>query len=418
MKKISLLLFFTALTSICVGQKTDTEKKKIKISIPKSELFKGLNTYDIIIQGDDSWNADYADKKKLTYERNLTKNTIEDYSKKDTINPDIRLMMGYKGSTYKSGSNGQFLLDGDFKYLALGKNNEILYEKGINATMYSPTYNGKPYTSLVNDLNNVGYKLLSDNNFIAAEKEYSLNYGFFEKAEDFPELIAFNTKTDEFLKNIASNSVGKEYLKELEDFYLSYVGKEFKKLKTKDYNKVIYLNLSLTQLFATNFEKSLEYLESAKQGAGMLSLWPVEAKSNIESFTFVNSKINTVKVKNPSFDSAYYIYIDGSVTQNGKTQTGKLKTDRFPNSAEGSILSSDDPTKSKVWIYKGNGEVDFIVVDGSTTIKTNDGLELRFIPFKNNFILVEKTAEACFRKYESISTSIYCEQDGKFEVKK
>jgi hypothetical protein len=406
------------LTSIAFAQKTDTEKRKTKINIPKSELFKGIQTYNIVIQGDDSWNTDYADKKKLTYEHNLTKNTIEDYSKKDTINPDIRMLMGYKGATYKSASNGQFLLDGDFKYLALGKNNEILFEKGINATMYSPTYNGKPYTSLVNDLNNVAYKVLTDNNLIVNEKEYSLNYGLFEKAEDFPELIAFNTKTDEFLKKIEMNSLDKAYLSDLEQFYLTYVGKEYKKLKAKEFNKVLYLNLSLTQLFAANFDKSLEYLESAKQGAGMLSLWPVEAKSNIESFILVNSKINKVQVKNPSFDSAYYIYIDGTVTKNGKTQEGKLKTDRFPNSSEGSILSSDDPTKPKVWIYKDNGEVDFILVDATTTIKTKDGLDLRFIPFKNNFILAEKTGEACYKKYESISTLVYCDENGKFEVKK
>jgi hypothetical protein len=37
--------------------------KEIKINIPKSEFLK-IKTYDIIIQGDDTWNKDFADKKK------------------------------------------------------------------------------------------------------------------------------------------------------------------------------------------------------------------------------------------------------------------------------------------------------------------------------------------------------------------
>jgi hypothetical protein len=60
--------------------------------------------------------------------------------------------------------------------------------------LYSPTYNGKPYVSLTNDLNN-GYKYLADNNIIVDEVEYSL--WFFDKAEIFP-LVEFNTKTQEF----------------------------------------------------------------------------------------------------------------------------------------------------------------------------------------------------------------------------
>jgi hypothetical protein len=67
-----------------------------------------------------------------------------------------------------------------------------------------------------------------------------------------------------------------------------------------------------------------------------------------------------VKIKNLSYDSAYYIYINGSVTKMGK-QTGKLKLDRFPNKADGSIMDSNDPTKPKVWIYSDNGEVDFVL---------------------------------------------------------
>ncbi|WP_074722986.1 hypothetical protein [Flavobacterium frigoris] len=418
MKKITLFLLLTVITSASYAQKADTEKKKIKINIPKSELFKDIKTYNIIIQGDDTWNADFANKKKNTYENNLTKNTIEDYSKKDTINPDVRVLMGYKGATYKKASNGQYLLDGDFKYLVLGKNNEILYEKGSNAMLYSPTYNGKPYISLANDLNNIGYKYLTDNNIIISEKEIDFNYGFFDKAEEFTELAAFNTKTDEFLKKMETNSTDRTYLNEMEKFYLTYVGKEYKKIKPKDYNKVIYLNLSITQLLLNDFDKSLDYLETAKQGAGMFSMWPTEAKATIDSFITVNSKNSGVKVDNLTYDSAYYIYINGSVMQNGKTQTGKLKVDRFTNASEGSILSSNDPTKPKVWIYKDNGEVDFIFIDDKTTITTNNGIELIYIPYHSNFILVEKTADSCYKKFESNSNLIYCNQGGKFELKK
>jgi hypothetical protein len=101
--------------------KADTNKKKVKITIPKSDFFKNIKTYNIIVQGDDTWNAEYADKTTKTYEHNVTKNTIEDYSKKDVSNPDVRVLMGYKGATYKRADNGTYLLDGDFKYLVLGK---------------------------------------------------------------------------------------------------------------------------------------------------------------------------------------------------------------------------------------------------------------------------------------------------------
>lgn len=419
MKKTTLFLLLTLIGSTSYAQKADTNKKKVKITIPKSELFKDIKTYSIIVQGDDTWNADYADKTSKTYEHNVPKNTIEDYTKKDVANPDVRVLMGYKGATYKKADNGTYVLDGDFKYLVLGKNNEILYEKGSNAKMYSATYvNGKPNQSLASDLNNLGYKYLTDNNILATEKEFSLNYGLFEKVEEFPELAEFNTKTDEFLNKIATNSLDQSYLADLEKFYLGYVGKEYKKLKPKDYNKVIYLNLSLTQVFLLNFDKALEYLETAKQGAGMMSMWPDEATANIKSLMAVNQKNIGTKVTNPTFDSVYYIYLNGTVSQDGKTLTGKLKTDRFANRAEGSILQANDPTQTKVWAYKDNGDVDFVVVNDKTTITTDKGQELKFIKYDNGFILVEKTADSCYKKYESGSNDIYCEKDGKFELKK
>ncbi|MDR7370834.1 hypothetical protein [Flavobacterium aquidurense] len=419
MKKITCFLLLAAICSSSYAQKADTDKKKIKITIPKSEFFKNIKTYNIIIQGDDSWNATYADPTTKTYEKNVVKNTIEDYTKKDAANPDVRVLMGFKGATYKKADNGQYLLEGDFKYLVLGKNNEIIYEEGKNAKLYSPTYiNGKPYESLAGDLNNIGYKFLKDNNVFATEKEYTINYGFFDKAEEFSELVEFNTKTNEFLDKIAANSLDQSYLTDLEKFYLGYVGKEYKKMKPKDYNKVLYLNLALTQMFLPNFNKALEYLETAKQGAGMMSMWPDEAKANISGLIMVNQNDFTAKVENPTFDSAYYIHLNGSVTQNGETKTGKLKVDRFQNLQEGGIMSSEDPTKAKVWIYKDNGDVDFVVVDDKTTIKTDKGVELRFISFNNSFLLVEKTADSCFKKYESSSKDVYCEKDGKFAVKK
>ncbi|MBS7256014.1 hypothetical protein [Flavobacterium branchiicola] len=419
MRKITLLLLAIALSSTSFAQKTDTNKKKVKISIPKSDFFKNIKTYNIIIQGDDTWEASFADKNTKTFEQNVTKNTIEDYSKKDAANPDVRVLMGFKGPAYKRADNGTYLLAGDFKYLVLGKNNEIIYDSGLNAKLYSPTYtNVKPTQNLANDLNNIGYNYLKLNNILENEKEFALNYGLFEKVEEFPELAEFNTKTDEFLNKIATNSLDQSYLTDLEKFYLGYVGKEYKKLKPKEYNKVIYLNLALTEMFALNFDKALEYLETAKQGAGMMSMWPDEAKANITSLTVVNQKDFPAKVENPTFDSAYYIYINGSVTQNGNTLTGKLKTDRFANREEGSILKSNDPTQSRVWLYKDNGEVDFVVVDAKTTIVTDKGLELRFISYNNAFILVEKTADSCFKKYESNAKEIYCEKDGKFEIKK
>ena len=419
MKKTTLLLLLTFISGTSYAQKADTNKKKVNITIPKSEFFKNINTYDIIIQGDDSWNIEAADKEKLTYENNVTKNTIEDYTKKNTTNPDIRVLMGYKGATYKKADNGTYYLDGDFKYLVVGKNNEIIYEKGSNAKLYSPTYtNVKPYVNLANDLNNIGYKYIKDNNFLSTEKEYTLNYGVFVKSEEFPELVEFNTKTDEFLSKIASNSLDPNYLGELEKFYLGYVGKEYPKLKPKDYNKVIYLNLSLTEMFRLNFSKSLEHLETAKQGAGMMSMWPDDTKANIESLIAVNKTNFDAKVENLTPDSAYFInFVNGTVTQNGKTQKGKIKVDRFANFSEGNIMSSGD-TKPKVWIYKENGEVDFVYVDDKTTITTEKGLELNYIPYQNIFLLVEKTADSGYKKYESSSNEVYYNQDGKFVVKK
>lgn len=417
MKKITLLAMLTVIGLSSYAQKADTNRKKVKLTIPKSDFFKNIKTYNIIIQGDDTWNATYADKNTKTYNQNVLKNTTEDYNKKDVTNPDILVIMGYKGATYKKASNGTYFLDGDFKYLVLGKNNEILYEKGTYATAYSSSYvNGKPYQSLATDLNNMGYSYIANNNILIAETEFTLNYGTFEKAEEFPELVEFNSKTDELLNKIASNSLNKSYLTDLEKFYLSYVGKEYKKMKPKDLNKVIYLNLSLTETFLLNFEKASEYLETAKQGAGMLSMWPTEAQMNITSLITVNQNNFTTTVANPTFDSAYYIYINGSVTQNGKTQTGKLKVDRFANHAEGDIMNSDDPTKPKVWIYKDDGEIDFVFVNDKTTITTDKGIELRYISYNNTFILVEKTADMCLKKYESISNDVYCEKDGKFVI--
>jgi hypothetical protein len=58
------------------AQKADTEKKKLKSTFQNLSFLK-IKTYDIIIQGDDTWNKDFADKKKLTRKKNTVKITVK-----------------------------------------------------------------------------------------------------------------------------------------------------------------------------------------------------------------------------------------------------------------------------------------------------------------------------------------------------
>ncbi|MFD2907154.1 hypothetical protein ACFSX9_00255 [Flavobacterium ardleyense] len=417
MNKVAVSIVALLLCTVTFSQKAETEKKKVVMTFPKSDFFKNIKTYNIVIQGDDSWNKKLADEKTNTFENNVIKNKIEDYTRKDEENPDIKVLIGMHGSSHKSGANNTKSLEGDLRYLVLGKNNEIIYEYGKPSVMHNSNLDGNFVKSISTDLNDLAYRYLSSNNILLESKEIRIEYGVFEKVNDFSELLDYNSKTTEFLSKMDAQTLDNNYLDELEKFYTGFIGKEYKKLKAKDYNKVIYLNLTNVAMFRGDLEKAEEYLEVAKKNASMFNLWPDEMKRNIDGLVTLKKNDFPVRVQNLAYDSAYFIYVNGTLIQNDKKYSGKIKVHRFQNFQEGNILTTEDPANPKLSIEKENGEISSLFVKVDTTIKTESGLELKFLKYKGNFLLVQSTSEGCYKQYESTSDLVYCDKNGVIEIK-
>ncbi len=418
MKNFITIGLFLAST-FAFSQKADTENKKIKITVPKSEFFRNIKTYDLIVQGDETWNKTYKNAAKLTYELNVPDKDIKTDILLATENADLKIIMGSGSFNYQK-KNEQPLLVSNLKYLILGKSNEIIYQSGALTDCFGRYPISKDATiSIISDLKDIGRSFAIDNSLINNLTEIDLNYGFFDKIKDFPELEEYNVKTNEFLVNIENNKLTDVYLNDLQTYYKSFIGKEYKKMKPKDFNKVIYLNFFWTELLKGNLESANEYFEKAKEDAGFFSIWPMTTKNILKNLTLVNQKKFETKIENFSSDSAYYININGTVVINDKEQKGRIKVGRYCDTSSGNIASLDTYARPKLLVYNEKDELLFDTTGyDKNKIKTDKGLELNFMTIGSEYVLVEKTNDGNYRKFENNSNEIYFLTDGKLVLKK
>lgn len=418
MKKI-IIIVLISLSTFSYSQKADTEKKTLKIAVSKSEFFKTIKTYDLIVQGDEKWNQLYKNDKTQTYEFKVPDKEVQTDILLVKENADIKIIMG--SGAFKYGTeNGQAFLESNIKYLILGKNNEIIYQSGVLTKSFGniPTKND-PTLSIINDLKNIGRNFAIRNSLINNFTEVDFNYGFFDKTKDFPELEEYNKKTNEFIANIESNRLSESYLNELKTYYMSFIGKEYKKMKPKDFNKVIYLNLMWTDLLKGNLELANENFLKAKEDSGFFSVWPMTTGNILKDLALVNEKKFDSNIENLTSDSAYYININGSVIINDKEQKGFIKVGRYCDEDLGNIANLDRYSRPKLLVYNEKKELTFNTTGyEKNKIKTDKGLELNFMTIGNEYYLVEKTVDGNYRKYENNSKEIYVLNDGKLDLKK
>jgi len=421
-KTVALLLLFSIVMN---AQKADTKTKTFIIPVPKSEFFNSIKKYSIIIQGSNKWNYSEEKVKDDTYEKHITLDKYKNDPKIDNVNPDIKILVGFTHTRSPiANATGQVIIEGDFSYLLLTSNNEIIYQTAIHKSCALEQSNLPTHESaMANTLCAQTYDLLDALLFTKNETSTVFNYGNFEKCEEFPELVTFNTKTAEMLTKLEALSFEDAYLDEMESFYKGYVGKQFGKMKDKDLNKVIYLNLSLIEIFKVNFAKANEYLAEAKQGAGLLSMWPDNARKTIAKFEFVNQSGNFKnKVYNLNSQSVYYITTKGTAYYKKKIFVGDFYVPRFRPAASNSggigIVSLDSYSPNFI-IYE-NGKIAYDYPNGDQfSVKTQDGKEISFKKYKGEIIMVEKNDDGTFKPYESISSEIYTSPDGeKLELKK
>ncbi len=413
---ITLLIIFS--TSV-FSQKADTEKKSTKITVPKSEFFRNIKTYDLIVQGDETWNQVYKNATKSTYELNVPDKDIKTDVLLATEKADLKIIMGSGSFNYQK-KNDQPLLVSNLKCLVLGKNNEIIYQSGALTDCFGRYPISKDATiSIISDLKDIGRSFGINNCLINNLTQIDLNYGFFDKTKDFPELEEYNVKTNEFLVNIESDKLSDIYLSELQTYYKSFIGKEYKKIKPKDFNKVIYLNLFWTELLKGNLNSANEYFEKAKEDAGIFSIWPMTTKNILKDLNLVNQKKFETKIENFSSDSAYYININGTVVINDKEQNGLIKVGRYCDTSSGNIASLDTYARPKLLVYNEKEELLFNTTGyDKNKIKTVKGLELNFMTIGSEYVLVEKTNDGNYRKFENNSNEIFVLTDGKLVLKK
>jgi hypothetical protein len=420
-KKLSTLLFLL-IAFAAFAQKTDTETKKIKIPVPKSEFFNAVKKYDIIIQGHENWGYTEKYDRTKTYQRYITLPEYSSDTKIDSINPDVKILVGFAPTQSRTvDQNGWTTIHGNFSYLILSKDNAIIYESCVNTScILSKT--GKVYeTNMANTLYLEANKMLEKLLINKDEEEFTFNYGLFEKTEGFPELEAFNTKNTELLAKLETLNFDDAYLEEAQTFYKSYIGKQFGKIKEKDLNKVIYLNLSLIEIFKVNFKKADEYLTVAEQGAGLLSMWPGNARGNLNRFNFINQTTFNTKLENLNPTSVYYINTVGTATYKEKTSfTGFFEIPRFkPSGSDGNMISLDSGYTPNFLIYEKGRLTNDYPNSNKFHIKTDSGKDLYIMKLKSDYVMVEKLSDNTYKRYETKSDDIYTSSDNeKLELKK
>lgn len=415
-------ILFLLVTFASFAQKTDTETKKIKIPVPKSEFFNAIKKYDIIIQGHKNWGYTEKYDRTKTYQRYITLPEYSSDTKIDSINPDIKILVGFEPTQSRTtDQNGWTTIYGNFSFLILSKDNAIIHESSVN-TSCTLSKTGRSYeTNMANTLYLEANKMLENLLINKDEQEFVFNYGLFEKTEGFPELDAFNAKNTELLAKLETLNFDDAYLEETQTFYKSYIGKQFGKIKEKDLNKVIYLNLSLIEIFKTDFKKASEYLTVAEQGAGLLSMWPDNAKGNLKRFNFINQTTFNTKLENLNPTSVYYINTVGTATYREKTSfTGFFEIPRFkPGGSGGGMMSLDSGYTPNFLIYEKGKLTNDYPNSNKFHIKTDSGKDLYIMKLKSDYIMVEKLSDNTYKRYETKSDDVFTSSDNeKLELKK
>lgn len=421
MNKIRLLAVFLFMATNSNAQKTDTGIAKITIPIPKSEFFNSIKKYEIIIQGSDKWMYSTEHSKDETFQNNITLDRYKQDPKIDSVNPDMKVLVGFTPTkSLFINANGQSIMEGDFIFLVLTKNNEIIFKNAyhlICAQEKSSTHE----ETMANTLCKQAYEYLDQLLITTNEREFSFVYGFFEKTEELQELVSFNSKTDELIAKLKTLSFEDSYLDETEAFYKNYIGKQYGKIKEKDLNKLIYLNLSMIEVFKLNLDKSYEYFTEANKGAGLLSLWPSKVMKNIQQLQFVNQNTFTNKIENLNSKTAYYITINGTAKYKKKSFVGKFYLPRFkpaPTGQQSNIIRLDSYSPN-VLIYE-NDKLTYNYPNAKDfSFTTESGKEIGFKSLRGENVMVEKNSDGTYKLYEEISNDVYTSKDDKkIELKK
>ncbi|MEN2398305.1 hypothetical protein GKZ90_0000820 [Flavobacterium sp. MC2016-06] len=422
MTKIKILAFLLVFAAAVNAQKADTEVKKFKIPVPKSEYFNAIKKYNIVIQSNNRWDKSREYLPNETFQKNITIDRYKNDKQIDSINPDLKILVGLSQIKYIINSMGQPNVSGDLSYLILGKNNEIIAMNSVSKSMPLDRVKGRSQeTEMANALCLQAYGVLDELLITTNEVELTFNYGVFEKCEAVPKLVDFNTKTQELLTKLQALTFEDVYLDEMQNFYKGYIGKQFGKIKEKDLNKVIYLNLSLIEIFKLNLPKANEYLAVAKEAAGFLSMWPDNAKKNLQRLEFVNQTNFGHKIETITSRSAYFVTLKGTAYYKKKVFTGTFEFTRFkPASTGSSGMMSLDSYSPTITIYESADAKGFDWPNGNQfNVKTEDGKEIFFKKYKGEAIMVVKNADGTFKPYESISDDVYTSPDDeKLELKK
>ena len=250
MTKIHIAAFFLMLTVAVNAQKADTETKKFKIPVPKSDYFNAIKKYNIIVQGISKWDRSREFLPNETFQKDITIDRYKNDKQIDSISPDLKILVGLVPSKYLFNASGQPSVTGDLSFLILGKNNEIITMASVSRTIPLDRVKGRNQeTEMANALCLQAYDLLDGYLITKNDVELTFNYGIFEKCEAFPELVEFNTKTQELLGKLEALTFEDAYLDQMQNFYKGYLGKPAGKIKDKEITKIVNLNLSLIEIF-------------------------------------------------------------------------------------------------------------------------------------------------------------------------
>lgn len=433
-KKLLLALLVTIPLISSFAQKVKIEKEKVKLELNKSDFFKNLKTYNIIVQkgnwggnflSSGSSGEEFAHPETKTYEHLMSDKFLEEIElKRDTINPDIKIYVGFNGAKPRI-SNNQLLLEGYFRYLVLDSKNKLLFQNHEKLNAYFINYKdeypnggGKNYhIKMTNILKRYALNKLENLSLTSNYLEDDIPYGIFTKYKKMPELDEFNSKVKELVGKIKNSILTDEESKNYKEYFKSYESKRIGKLKDKKKNQILVLNISLVDLFSGNNNAFLETINNVK--VGFFTTWPTELKGIFKKMNLLaNYNDLGITINDyPNLVNAMLIK-DAKVKHGDKEYMGDITIERFLES-DGGLNITQAPTvyildENGAWTnhFKGNDDVQ---------IKLSDETILEFKKVDTIFLLVEKLdSDNCskiFKMFDNRNGKV-CKEGDKFKFVK
>ena len=221
----------------------------------------------------------------------------------------------------------------------------------------------------------------------------------FKKAKKEPKLQEFNSRVTEFINKISNAELEPTYLSEMRDYFQSFRGKTFGKLKEKKLNQVLNLNLTLVEMLSQNPQKAEEYIAASKKGAGLFITWQNEIDKIFKGlYQLKNHELKGDKIISFHSNLINTILLKGTIKNKKKEFKGNFHIPRYIELNDNFVTLKYKPIikildENDKYQYTFTGNEDVMITD-------NNGKEYTFVKHKSVYFLVENAQNECHKIVE------------------